>query len=219
MVVVYCGNYSFTLVKETDLAIGRHTGIFLKQVWLGKLPGFCLDYHYYDISYWDQWGDISTALTRWHFRCIRSAFSHTRQPMSALINVFSSPEQLGYRETIWLPQGWLAPLAISLKPWRRYGMRASVWSELKCVCLKGGRLSDKGVWTSGQSVVYVQRDRRRKELTLLTENLLKSRSHKLLHKDWQIKWIKELLSLSVDQVWLLTKAEAGRAVVSCEGSF
>lgn len=48
--------------------------------------------------------------------------------------------------------GWLAPLAISLKLWRRYGMRASVWSALKCVCLKGGRVSDKGVWTGRKRV-------------------------------------------------------------------
>lgn len=44
--------------------------------------------------------------------------------------------------------GWLVPLAISLKMWERYGVRASVWSALKSVCLKGGRVSDKGMWMS-----------------------------------------------------------------------
>lgn len=36
---------------------------------------------------------------------------------------------------------WLAPLAISLKPWE------PVFDLCLCVCLKGGRISDKGVLT------------------------------------------------------------------------
>lgn len=68
-------------------------------------------------------------------------FYHTRRPMSALSNIFPSPELLGSKE------GRQTPLATVLKPWRRHGVRASVWSALKYVCLKGGRVSSKGVWT------------------------------------------------------------------------
>lgn len=46
--------------------------------------------------------------------------------------------------------GLVIPRAITVKPWSRYGMRSSVWSALKCVCLKGGRVSDKGVLTGVQ---------------------------------------------------------------------
>lgn len=69
-------------------------------------------------------------------------FYHTRRPMSALSNIFPSPELLGSKE------GRQTPLATVLKPWRRHGVRANVWSALKYVCLKGGRVSSKGVWTS-----------------------------------------------------------------------
>lgn len=53
-------------------------------------------------------------------------FHHTRWSTSALRGIFSLPGLFDCRVAPWLPRGWLAPLAISLKPWKRYGMRASV---------------------------------------------------------------------------------------------
>lgn len=82
----------------------------------------------------------------------------------------------------------VAALAITLKTCRRYGMRASVWSALECVCLKGGRVTDKGVRTSGNRVVYEQWGLGRDERQM--QSLATFRKKNLIYKSGKVACLK-----------------------------
>lgn len=109
-------------------------------------------------------------------------FHHTRWPMSALSNIFSLPGMLGYGTAIWLPERPTATLGYFPETVEE------IWHERQClictfVCSKGGRISDKGVWTSRKRVAVEQRGWRAEEprtQSLFLRHLLRAQVTKWL---------------------------------------